>query len=183
MPTTPLMTLRPFFGGCVMRRKMAIRLAFKRTSPINDEHVWKRISKALRWQPIRLCFPLTALPTGRAGHFLMMFPTLQSVMPHIKAGKLRVLAVTGEKPAPVLPGVPTMAEAGAPGVVAVAWFGVHGPAAIPAAIKSRVHAEIVRTLQDPTVRGRFTNEGAARAYLKINGQWRDHLLFGIFKAD
>ena len=101
-----------------------------------------------------------ALTDLLGGHFQMMFPTLQSVMPHIKSAKLRVLAVTGEKPAAVLPGVPTMAEAGAPGVVAVAWFGVHGPAAIAPAIKARLHGDIVKTLQDPTVRSRFTNEGA-----------------------
>ena len=101
-----------------------------------------------------------ALTDLLGGHFQLMFPTLQSVMPHIKAGRLRVLAVTSEKPSPTLPGVPTMGEAGAPGVVAVAWFGVHGPAATPAAVKTRVHAEIVKALQDPAVRGRFVNEGA-----------------------
>jgi tripartite-type tricarboxylate transporter receptor subunit TctC len=94
------------------------------------------------------------------GHFQMMFPTLQSVMPHIKAGRLRVLAVTSDHASAALPGVPTMGEAGAPGVIAVAWFGVHAPAAISSAIKTRVHAEIVKALQDPTVRSRFTNEGA-----------------------
>jgi tripartite-type tricarboxylate transporter receptor subunit TctC len=101
-----------------------------------------------------------ALTDLLGGHFQMMFPTLQSVMPHIKAGRLRVLAVTSEKQTSALPGVPTMAEAGTPGVVAVAWFGVHGPAAMPPAIKTRVHDEIVKALQDSTVRSRFTNEGA-----------------------
>jgi tripartite-type tricarboxylate transporter receptor subunit TctC len=101
-----------------------------------------------------------ALTDLLGGHFQMMFPTLQSVMPHIKAGRLRVLAVTGEKQSGALPGVPTMAEAGTPGVVAVAWFGVHAPAATPSAVKMRVHAEIVKALQDSTVRSRFTNEGA-----------------------
>jgi len=81
-------------------------------------------------------------------------------MPHIKAARLRVLAVTSEKQTAALPGVPTMAEAGTPGVVAVAWFGVHGPAATPPAIKTRLYADIVKTLQDGTVRSRFTNEGA-----------------------
>ena len=101
-----------------------------------------------------------ALTDLLGGHFQLMFPTLQSVMPHIKAGRLRVLAVTSERPSSALPGVPTMAEAGAPGVVAVAWFGVHGPAATPAAIKSRLHGEIAKALQDPAVRARFVNEGA-----------------------
>jgi len=94
------------------------------------------------------------------GHFQMMFPTLQSVMPYIKAGRLRVLAVTGDRESAALPGVPTMAEAGAAGVVAVAWFGVHAPAALPSAIRTRLHAEIVSAAQEATVRSRFTSEGA-----------------------
>lgn len=101
-----------------------------------------------------------ALSDLLGGHFQMMFPTLQSVMPHIKSGRLRVLAVTSEKRSAALPDVPTMADAGVPGVVSVAWFGVHGPAAIPAPIRTRLHAEIVKTLQDPAVRNRFSNEGA-----------------------
>ena len=101
-----------------------------------------------------------ALTDLLGGHFQMMFPTLQSVMPYIKAGRLRVLAVTGDRESAALPGVPTRAEAGAAGVVAVAWFGVHAPAALSFAIRTRLHAEIVSAAQDATVRSRFTSEGA-----------------------
>ena len=77
-----------------------------------------------------------------------------------RSGRLRLLALTSEKRAPALPDVPVMEEAGVPGVVAVAWFGIHAPRATPPAVVARVHAEAIKTLQDPVVRQRFATEGA-----------------------
>ena len=94
------------------------------------------------------------------GHFQLMFPTLQSAVPHIKSGRLRLLALTSEKRSPAFPDVSTMAEAGVPGVVATAWFGIHAPRGTPKAIVARLHGEAVKVLQDPTVRQRFESEGA-----------------------
>jgi len=94
------------------------------------------------------------------GHFQMMFPTLQSAVPHIKSGRLRLLALTTEKRSSAFPDTPTMNEAGTPGVIAVAWFGIHAPRATPKAIVARLHAEVVKVLQDPVVRQRFESEGA-----------------------
>ena len=94
------------------------------------------------------------------GHFHLMFPTLQSAVPYVKSGRLRLLAVTTEKRSTVFPDTPTMAEAGLPGVVASAWFGIQAPRGTPKAIVDRLHAETVKALQDPTVRQRFSSEGA-----------------------
>jgi len=94
------------------------------------------------------------------GHFQMMFPTLQSAVPHIKSGRLRLLALTTEKRSTAFPDTPTMNEAGMPGVIAVAWFGMHAPRATPKAVVARLHAEVVKVLQDPIVRQRFESEGA-----------------------
>ena len=94
------------------------------------------------------------------GHFQLMFPTLQSAVPHIKSGRLRLLALTSEKRSAAFPDVPTMAEAGVPGVIATAWFGIHAPRATPGPIVTRLHAEAVRVLQDPAVRQRFESDGA-----------------------
>jgi tripartite-type tricarboxylate transporter receptor subunit TctC len=94
------------------------------------------------------------------GHFQMMFPTLQSAVPHIKSGRLRLLALTTEKRSSAFPDTPTMNEAGVPGVIAVAWFGIHAPRATPKAVVARLHAEVVKVLQDPGVRQRFESEGA-----------------------
>ena len=94
------------------------------------------------------------------GHFHLMFPTLQSVVPHVKSGKVRLLAMTTEKRSPAFPDTPTMDEAGVPGVIAVAWFGIHAPARTPRAIVDRLHAEAVKVVQEPAVRDRFLADGA-----------------------
>jgi tripartite-type tricarboxylate transporter receptor subunit TctC len=94
------------------------------------------------------------------GHLQLMFPTLQSAVPHIKSGRLRLLALTGEKRSPAFPDIPIMEEAGVPGVVAVAWFGIHAPKATPKSIIARLHDEAVNVLRDPIVKQRFSTEGA-----------------------
>jgi len=94
------------------------------------------------------------------GHFQIMFPTLQSAVPYIKSGRLRLLALTSEKRSSAFPDTPVMEEAGVPGVVAVAWFGIQAPRGTSKAIIARLHDETLKTLQDPTVRQRFETEGA-----------------------
>ena len=94
------------------------------------------------------------------GHLQLMFPTLQSAVPHIKSGRLRLLALTSEKRSPAFPDIPIMEEAGVPGVVAVAWFGIHAPKATPKSVIARLHDEAVKVLRDPMVKERFSTEGA-----------------------
>lgn len=94
-----------------------------------------------------------------AGQVQIMFSGMSSVMPHIKAGKLRPLAVTGAQRSPATPDVPTIAEAGYPGFEASAWYGVLAPAGTPKAIVSRLNAEILRVLKIPEVKERLENVG------------------------
>jgi tripartite-type tricarboxylate transporter receptor subunit TctC len=94
------------------------------------------------------------------GHFHLMFPTLQSAVPHIKSGRLRLIGLTTEKRSSAFPDTPTLGEAGYPGVLATAWFGIQAPKATPQAIVARLHAETIKVLQDPGVRQRFEAEGA-----------------------
>jgi len=94
------------------------------------------------------------------GHFHLMFPTLQSAVPHIKSNRLRLIALTTEKRSPAFPDTPTTAEAGVPGVVASAWFGIQAPRGTPKPIVDRLHADTVRVLQDAAIRQRFEAESA-----------------------
>jgi tripartite-type tricarboxylate transporter receptor subunit TctC len=88
-----------------------------------------------------------------------MFSGFSSTLPHIKAGRLRALAVTGAKRSPAAPDVPTIAESGFPGFEATAWYGVLAPAKTPKPVVSRLHNEIVKVLQEPDVKNRLTGLG------------------------
>jgi tripartite-type tricarboxylate transporter receptor subunit TctC len=95
-----------------------------------------------------------------AGHVPVMMPNMLSAQPHIKSGRLRALGVTGAKRAPGADDIPTIAEAGLPGYEAVQWYGVLAPAATPRDIITRLHAGVVRALQNPDVRQRLLHDGA-----------------------
>lgn len=82
------------------------------------------------------------------------------VLPHIKSGKLRALAVTSAKRSPLLPELPTVNEAGVPGYAASGWYGVMVPVATPAEIVARLHVETVRVLRLPDVVERLASQGA-----------------------
>jgi len=83
-----------------------------------------------------------------------------SVLPFIQSGKLRALAITSEKRQPYAPELPTMAEAGLPGFVVHAWFGVIAPAGTPPAIMARIHDDVVSVIGMNDVRERFMTQAA-----------------------
>jgi tripartite-type tricarboxylate transporter receptor subunit TctC len=95
-----------------------------------------------------------------AGHVPAMMPNMLSAQPHIKSGRLRAMGVTGSKRAPGADDIPTIAEAGVPGYEAVQWYGLLAPAATPRDIITKLHAGVVRALQNPDVRQRLLNDGA-----------------------
>jgi len=88
-----------------------------------------------------------------------MVSGMSSVMPHIKGGKLRPLAVTGAQRSPATPEVPTIAEAGYPGFEASAWYSVMAPAGTPKPVVSRLNGEILRALKMHEVKDRLENVG------------------------
>jgi tripartite-type tricarboxylate transporter receptor subunit TctC len=87
-----------------------------------------------------------------AGHVPLAISSIASLGPHVKAGKIRPLAVTSPQRHPHYPDVPTMAEVGLPGFVANAWWGLVVPAKTPPEIVKRLHAAFSATLQDPGVK-------------------------------
>jgi tripartite-type tricarboxylate transporter receptor subunit TctC len=81
------------------------------------------------------------------------------VNPHVKAGKLKPLAVTSDKPSPQMPGVKTVAEQGVPGFVALSWWGVIAPAKTPQPIVQRMVEELRKALAKPDVAKRLSEQG------------------------
>jgi tripartite-type tricarboxylate transporter receptor subunit TctC len=94
-----------------------------------------------------------------AGHVQFMFDTALIVGGHVKAGKLRALAVTSSKRTSLFPEVPTLAEAGVPGYEIGSWQAVYAPAGTPRPIVERLNAEIVKALKSPDVAERFAGLG------------------------
>jgi tripartite-type tricarboxylate transporter receptor subunit TctC len=94
-----------------------------------------------------------------AGQIQMLIGGMSSVMPHIKAGRLRAIAVTGIKRSRAVPEVPTVAESLLPGFEATAWYGALAPAGTPRAITSKLHGEFSRALNQPDVKQRLEGLG------------------------
>jgi tripartite-type tricarboxylate transporter receptor subunit TctC len=94
------------------------------------------------------------------GQITMSFDTITPVLPHIKSGKLRPLAVTTAKRAAALPDVPTLDEAGVKGIDTGTWFGVLAPAATPKDIVARLNAEMVKAIHSPDFKQRMAEIGA-----------------------
>ena len=78
--------------------------------------------------------------------------------PHVKGGKLRALAVTGDKRSISMPDVPSLSEQGFPGFSALAWWGVFAPAGTPKPILDKFHAELVKVLEKPDLRKTLTDQ-------------------------
>jgi len=104
-----------------------------------------------------------ALTDVIAGQAQLMFATSASVIPYIKAGRLRALAVTTAKRSGVVPELPTLSESGVPGFEAVTWHGVVVPSATPGRLVERLNADIVRVLRMRDLRERFESLGAELA--------------------
>jgi tripartite-type tricarboxylate transporter receptor subunit TctC len=97
------------------------------------------------------------------GQVQVMFGNLTAVLPQVKTGRIRALAVTGEKRSAAAPELPTVLEAGVPGYVVISWFGVLAPAATPRELIMRLNADLARAMSVPDIRERLGGEGAEPA--------------------
>jgi tripartite-type tricarboxylate transporter receptor subunit TctC len=105
-----------------------------------------------------------ALTDTMGGQTQLMFDTMLSAMPHVKAGKLKALAVTSATRSPVAPDLPTVAESGLPGYEAIAWNGLLAPAGTPPEVLARLSAELKKVLASPDVKDKFEAQGFAASW-------------------
>jgi tripartite-type tricarboxylate transporter receptor subunit TctC len=98
-----------------------------------------------------------------AGHVELSFMTVLEASGHIKAGKLRALAVTGDKRVAALPDVPTLSEAAVPGFNSISWIGLLAPAATPKDIVEKISAAVREVLATPEVKNKLLELGAIPA--------------------
>ena len=98
-----------------------------------------------------------------AGHLPMTFGNIMNALPHTKTGRIRALGVTSAERVSAAADIPTIAEAGLPGYEAVQWYGLLAPAGTPRDIVLKLHAGVVKALQDAAVKKRFIDDGAEPA--------------------
>jgi tripartite-type tricarboxylate transporter receptor subunit TctC len=95
-----------------------------------------------------------------SGEVQVLFPTMQSAMPLVNAGRLRPIAISTDTRSPALPDLPTIAESGVPGYDATGWYAMFAPTGTPQAVIDRLHGEVVKILNVPETKQRLASEGA-----------------------
>jgi len=100
-----------------------------------------------------------ALTDLLAGQIPVMFVSNINALPHVKAGKLKALGVTGAQRTALAPDIPTISESGLAGYEAYGWYGIAAPARTPSAVIARLHAEVAKLAQNPAMRSRLAAQG------------------------
>lgn len=101
-----------------------------------------------------------ALTDMISGQVQVMFANLTAALPHVKSGRLRALATSGEKRSQTVPHLPTVSESGLPGYTVTSYYGILVPSGTPKDRATRLNAEIVRAMAAPDIRERLSAEGA-----------------------
>jgi tripartite-type tricarboxylate transporter receptor subunit TctC len=128
------------------------------SSHLSGELLKTQAGLAITHVPYKGAVALNDVLAGEQVHF--MFATIPSAINHVRAGKLRALAVTSIKRSVGVPDVPTIAESGFPGFDASSWFGLVGPANLPREIVNRIAEDVARILKHPEMREKFIQQGA-----------------------
>lgn len=162
-PSVPAKTFREFN---VLVKKHSGKINYGSSGPGSISHLsaelYKRMTKT---DMLHVPFKGSALITvaAMAGEVDVVFSDMAVILPHVQSGKLRALAVTGPKPTPLVPGVPTVAESGVPGFSMTSWWGMFGPAGISKPIVMRLNTELTRILRLPDVNKTFATLGVDAA--------------------
>ena len=128
------------------------------TQHLSGELFKLRTQTSIQHVPYKGSAPsLTALVSGEVD---LSFANVPAILAHVKSGRLRPLATTGAKRSELMPEVPTMKEAGVPGVELSVWYGVLAPAATPKPVVDALAQGVIRATRDPDTRRRLLEQGA-----------------------
>ena len=170
--TGPELPARDVPGLIALAKAQPGRIAFGSSGNGSTNHLAGELFRSMAGidivhVPYRGAAPaMTDLVGGQIG---MMFDNLPAVLPQVRDGRVRALAVAGGKRAAALPEVPTMAEAGLPGFEAEAWFGLAGPIGMAPPLRARVEALVTEALRDAGLRAKLAAAGAEPGSLAGEG--------------
>lgn len=162
-PSVPAKTFRDFNALVKAHRG---KINFGSSGPGSVSHLAAELYKRMTKQDmLHVPFKGSALITIAllSGEIDVVFSDMAVVLPHVQANRLRALAVTGPKPTPLVPGVPTVADSGVPGFSMTSWWGIFGPAGVPRPIVAQLNKELTRILKLPDVIKTFATLGVDAA--------------------
>jgi tripartite-type tricarboxylate transporter receptor subunit TctC len=158
-PATPVKSIQEFIDYAKAR---AGKLNFGSPGNGSSAHLTGELFKqvtGISMQHVPYKGSAPALMDLIAGRIDIMFDNIPLPLPHIKAGKLRALAVTAAQRSPSLPDVPTLAEAGVPGFDVSSWYGIYAPAGLPQDMLAKLNAAFNEALRTPEIRERLASQG------------------------
>ncbi len=158
-PSVPATSLKEFLA---LARARPGRLSYATSGPSSMSGLSGELLKSLaRIDMVGVAYKGTgpAVIELIGGQVDLMIVDLAIAMPHVRAGRLRAIAVSGSKRSALEPGIPTLAEAGVPGYSLVNWRGVLAPAGTPRDVVLKLNAEIVKVLGLPDIREALGREG------------------------
>ena len=158
-PSVPARTFKEF--AALVKRHHG-KINYGSSGPGSISHLSAELYKRMtQTDMLHVPFKGSALITIAllSGEVDVVFSDMAVVLPHVQAGKLRALAVTGPKPTPLVPGVPSLAESGVPGFAMTSWWGLLGPAGMPQPIVARLNTELGRILRLADVQRNFATLG------------------------
>ena len=162
-PSLPVRSVRDLIA---LARKMPGKIDFVSSGNGTSGHLAMELFKSMAGVELTH-IPYKSIAQAQAdliaGQVPLFFPTIPGALPFIRPGRIIALGVSGPKRAPVLPQVPTVAEAGVPGYEASAWYPLLAPASTPRAVIDRLHGQIVAVLNVAEMRKVLESEGVEPA--------------------
>ena len=158
-PSVPAKTVKEFIAAAKAKPGMAIASSGNATPAHLGAVLFQQLA-GVQLTHVPFKGVSVSLPALLAGEALVAIESPGLLAQQVKAGKLRALAALRPDRSPLLPDVPTMKEAGLPGMEVGSWYGFHVPAGTPKPIIDRLHAEMVKAIKAPDVRERMLGIGA-----------------------
>jgi tripartite-type tricarboxylate transporter receptor subunit TctC len=162
-PSVPAKNMKEFQA---LVKRLPGKITYGSSGPGSISHLSAELYKQLtKTDMLHVPFKASAFITTAlvGGEIDAVFSDMAVVLPHVQANRLRALAVTGPKPTPLVPGVPTVAESGVPGFNMTSWWGIFGPGGMPQPVVTQLNTELTRILRTADVQKIFATLGVDAA--------------------